>query len=840
MKASIKPGLTTVFALFFIAVAVVGWQAVEGMRDLNRAFHKIYTQQIPPLKTVAEVISDLAGWNRTVMDRLLEGSGTLWTGDVRDPAVQARSRATRGLERLAGMQGLSGRERELVQELRNGSALAGRIQERLWERIEAEDQKAAYRVFREEFTPLLNGMETKLDGVFRIRNKRLLKAWISSEESCRRGIRRICWVFASFFVFMLVLLVWMTWNIGNRRRMVSALQESEEKYRSLIENNSEIIYSIDNKGLVTYVSPSVESFLGYKPSEVMNRNFREFVAGPDVPRLLEHFQTTRSSIPVVETRLLNRSGEVRWMRHSSRRILQGSRMVGVYGVLTDITDLKRAEKALRTSEQEKGIILDSMPDRVVHYDRDKRILWANPVAAECWGLPRDSLKDRNCQDLTGGCTKGCDRCPVEKSLKTMRPEEGEVSAPDGKVWMVRCNPVLNDNRDMTGVLEVSRDITEKKKLEEELLKTQKLESIGNLAGGVAHHFNNLLTGIAGNIQLARMDTEPGNKISQLLEKAEDAVFRSKELTSRLIAFSSSEEPVKRMTSIWELLKSTSDFALSGSRARCERDVSEKLWAVEVDETQMTQALGALITNASQAMPEGGVVRICAENIDARPEGVHPVEKGKYVRIRVEDQGTGISRENLTRIFEPFFTTRDRSSGLGLSSAYSIIKGHKGTLTVESDLGQGSIFNVYLPASEKVLPRKKEEPRKIRTFKGKVLIMDDEAMIRRSLGEMLERLGFDVEKADEGNEAVGLYREAKKEGTPFDLIILDLTIPGGMGGREALKRIMEIDPQVRAVVSSGYSRDPVLTRYWEFGFRGAVPKPYRFSDLKDTLEAVLET
>jgi signal transduction histidine kinase/CheY-like chemotaxis protein/preprotein translocase subunit SecG len=717
LNASILSRPVSVFILFFTIVALVSWQGVKGLRDVNNALRKVYTQQIPPLKTVSEVLSSFAGWNRSVMDRLLDVDGRMVIGDTLEYSAQVTSRALRGLVRLGRMQGLTEEERELVREVQQGISLAVRIHQHVLERMDAGNQEEAYRLFRQEFSPLLAGMEVKLEGVFQVRSKRLMTAWTYSEQGFGRGIRRICWTLAFFFVFTFVVLLLMTWKIRDR---------------------------------------------------------------------------------------------------------------------------KQAEDALRASEREKEVILDSMSDRVVQYDREKRILWANHVAAEYWRVPPEALSGHRCEDLEDVCIEGCESCPVERTLKTGNHEEGEVRTPDGKVWMVQCNKILDEKGEMIGVLEVSRDITEKKKFEEELLKTQKLESIGNLAGGVAHHFNNLLTGIVGNIDLAKMDTDPGSRICQRLERAEDAVFRAKDLTSRLVAFSSAEKPVKRMVSIWELLKNTSDFALSGSSARCEQEIQRDLWPVELDEVQMTQALGALISNASQAMEEKGVIRICAENVHARSEVVHPVEKGMYVRIRVEDQGPGILKENLARIFEPFFTTKDRASGLGLYSAHSIIKSHKGTLTVDSDFGRGSVFSVYLPAIQKELAEKKPEPRKEKTLKGKVLVMDDEEMIRKSLGEMLERLGFDVEMAQEGQEAVALYEKAGKMGNPYDVVILDLTIPGGMGGREALERIRKIDPKVRAIVSSGYSRDPVLTRYWEFGFRGAVPKPYRFKDLRDTLEDILET
>jgi nitrogen-specific signal transduction histidine kinase/CheY-like chemotaxis protein len=387
------------------------------------------------------------------------------------------------------------------------------------------------------------------------------------------------------------------------------------------------------------------------------------------------------------------------------------------------------------------------------------------------------------------------------------------------------------------------DVTERKKIEEERQKAAKLDSIGTLAGGIAHDFINLLTGILGNIQLAdgyllqnRADLAKG-----VLAEAEYASQRAKDLTQQLLTFSRGGAPVKKAVLIDKLIKESVTFTLRGSNVKPVFALPDNLWALEADEGQLNQVISNIVINADQAMPNGGIIRISARNIATGARQTLPLPEGKYVEIAIEDHGTGIPRSHFDKLFDPYFTTKHKGSGLGLATTYSIIKNHGGTITFESELGVGTTFHVYLPAAKEKVKKEKEiaaaTPPLPRT-QGRILVMDDENVVRMVLDRMLTGAGYEVELTKEGTEAVQKYAEAKESGKPFDAVILDLTVPGGMGGKQAMAELLEIDPGVNAIVSSGYANDPVMAEFKNYGFRGVVVKPYDAQQMQKTLHGIL--
>ncbi|MGC8839485.1 MAG: CHASE4 domain-containing protein [Anaerolineae bacterium] len=382
-----------------------------------------------------------------------------------------------------------------------------------------------------------------------------------------------------------------------------------------------------------------------------------------------------------------------------------------------------------------------------------------------------------------------------------------------------------------------RDITERRRLEEEQQRVRQLESIGVLAGGIAHDFNNLLTGILGNVSLAKLYVAQQEEVREVLEKAERACFRARDLTQQLLTFARGGAPVRRLTSLVDLVRESAEFVLRGSSVRAEFAIPPDLWAVEADEGQLSQVVQNLVLNARQAMPQGGVVRVACANVVLDSPSPLPLPAGRYVRISVQDTGIGNPQEHLPRIFDPYFTTKQEGHGLGLATAFSIVRRHGGHITVESELGKGSRFDVYLPASEKPAPRR-EDTREPLRGQGRVLVMDDGEMVRGALRAMLESLGYEVALARDGAEALEQYRAARDAGRPFHAVVLDLTVPGGMGGKEAAQELLRLDPEARLIVSSGYSNDPVLSEHTRYGFRGVLPKPFRLDDLARVLREVL--
>ncbi|HTP66071.1 MAG TPA: ATP-binding protein [Geobacteraceae bacterium] len=371
---------------------------------------------------------------------------------------------------------------------------------------------------------------------------------------------------------------------------------------------------------------------------------------------------------------------------------------------------------------------------------------------------------------------------------------------------------------------------EKQRIEEELFRTRHLESLGILAGGIAHDFNNLLTAILGNTSLAKMLTDPGNKVYARLEEVEKASFRARDLTQQLLTFSKGGAPIKKVTSIADVICDSTRFALRGSRSRYRFGIMEGLWPVEADEGQISQVISNIAINADQAMPGGGEVTVTVENMALGRGQIVSLQPGRYIRITLTDNSTGIAAEHLPKIFTPYFSTKPKGSGLGLATSYSIINKHGGAIMVDSRVGAGTAFHIYLPASAKDIPKKEEAIGAALTGSGRVLIMDDEESVLDTAGEILVHAGYRVEHAKDGAEAIDLYVKAGESGEPFAAVILDLTIPGGMGGKETVRKLLKIAPEAKAIVSSGYAQGPTMADFREHGFKGMIAKPYEAEKL----------
>ncbi|MHB0874994.1 MAG: response regulator [Anaerolineae bacterium] len=396
-------------------------------------------------------------------------------------------------------------------------------------------------------------------------------------------------------------------------------------------------------------------------------------------------------------------------------------------------------------------------------------------------------------------------------------------------------PMKDARSQVTGAVLVFRDVTVQRKLESELLTANKLESLGLLAGGIAHDFNNLLTGIMGNIAVAKLEVPRDSEIAEVLEEAELASVRAKALTQRLLTFAKGGSPIKKRIRLPQLLRESCETALRGNAPRCQFDVPGSLWPVEVDAGQVAQVMQNLIVNAHEAMPRGGTVTVSAGNVQIGPSDALPLPAGMYVKVTVADEGVGIPGDIIGRVFDPYFTTKTNGHGIGLAVCYSVVAQHGGHIMVESEPGAGSRFHVYLPAASSETPTETVEAAQ---SLGRVLVMDDDEMVLTISRRMLLKLGYRAETATSGAEAVALYRQALEAGDPFDAVILDLVVPNGMGGVDTLARLQDLDPEVAAIVSSGYSNDPAMAHFRRYGFAAMVDKPYRFEDLEAALRAAV--
>ncbi|GFO58431.1 hypothetical protein GMST_07560 [Geomonas silvestris] len=504
-------------------------------------------------------------------------------------------------------------------------------------------------------------------------------------------------------------------------------------------------------------------------------------------------------------------------------------------IVRDISERKRLERALQDGNELFRTLCDSAPIGIFRCDAQWNNIYCNARWEEITGMfaiqgagngwltaihPEDReelLRVRN-----EAAAKGQGYWHEHRKLTS----QGKV------VWVrVLVNPIKDPQGGIVGYVGTVEDITELRQARQEILKSQKLESIGVLAGGIAHDFNNILTAVLGNISLAGFQLDDPQKVAQRLEEAESAAARARDLTQQLLTFARGGEPVKKMIELPGLLKEAVAFALHGSLAGCQLQLAEDLWPLEAAEGQLVQVVHNLVLNAVQAMPEGGMVTVAAEN--HRTPGGDP-----FVQISVSDTGIGISDQHLERIFDPYFTTKKQGSGLGLASCYSIIKRHLGTITAQSLLGKGSTFRVLLPASREVVVPAGSSVAEVSGGASRVLVMDDEEIVRTLAKAILEQLGYRAECVENGTQAAELYRRERESGEPFSAVILDLTVPGGVGGKEAIKMLRSYDPQVKAIVCSGYSTDPVMANFREHGFNAVLAKPYRPHDLSRVLREVL--
>ena len=504
------------------------------------------------------------------------------------------------------------------------------------------------------------------------------------------------------------------------------------------------------------------------------------------------------------------------------------------------------EQELAAEKEHLSVILASIADGVIAVNEQQQILFMNPAAEKITGWRADQVKDKTLadiftlvdengnQDRSLYGTENDDR-ETEENRRVMVARDARLRTRAGDIRLVSHTsaPILR-GKTIQGTVIVFRDITEKVALENEISKVQKLESLGVLAGGLAHDFNNLLTAIMGSISLAILTVDSETKTMKYLQNANSAALRAQAVTQQLLAFAKGGSPIKEIASIEEVIRETAAFSLRGSNCKCRFVFSQKLQHAEIDKGQISQVINNLIINATQAMPDGGTITISGENIALTDNYPAPLDPGDYLKITIRDQGSGVPEAIREKIFDPFFTTKKLGSGLGLASSYTIIKNHGGYIQLSETSSQGSSFTIYLPASKRKPAL--QENLTISTFKGsgRILLLDDEELICETISQILENLGYEVDTVNDGEAALSKYRHSLEQNRPYDLLIFDLTIPGGMGGIETMKKILELNPQARAIVSSGYSNDPVMANFADYGFIDRIAKPYTISKLSEVL------
>jgi len=525
------------------------------------------------------------------------------------------------------------------------------------------------------------------------------------------------------------------------------------------------------------------------------------------------------------------------------------KLLGVVESFQDISKRKLAERALAEEREQLAVTLRSIGDGVITTDLEGNVVLINRVT----------------EQLTGWSQQEAIGQPVEQVFNIINEESGEpckspvaevlasgvgveqatnttLIAKDTSRFSVEDSsaPIFSRDSIIVGAVLVFRDVTEKRRAKEELFKVEKLKSVGILAGGIAHDFNNILAAILGNIEMAGMLVGPDAEVAPLLAMAKKASLRAKDLTQQLLTFSKGGNPIKQTTSIANTIQDATNFILHGSVVSCDFTLPEDLWLVDIDPGQIAQVVQNLVINAKAVMPDGGRIRISGENVPVdssdRPTWL---DGDAYIKICVQDEGSGIAEKDLEKIFDPYFTTKKEGSGLGLAITHSIIMNHRGYLDVASLPGVGTTFIIYLPVSEQ--KRVQGQEQQISCSKSKavtVIIMDDEKPVREIALLMLKKLGHEALEAEDGEQLIETYRRRQISGKPIDIILMDLTVPGAMGGKEAMQEILALDPDARAIVSSGYSNDPVMADYKGYGFKAAVTKPFLLEELRYAIADVM--
>ncbi len=655
------------------------------------------------------------------------------------------------------------------------------------------------------------------------------------------------------------------WNLAGVVTDVTKRREAEEARRTTEGQLGQILRGAECLIWQAEVTGDVDTGLKWRmfiPPSVLYRKIfgQNFVPKPDklwseslVPEWDQITKTLRRALregrPDYEQEYHVVSNGNTFMVHENVSISHvGPGNWNLVGVIVDITARREAELALAAEKERLAVTLGSMSEGVITMDALGRVLFMNRASADLtqWNaleaVGRDVREVCALRSAAGGAETPLPVKEVlEGGLPSDLPAQTVLKGRSDRIRLVegRLVPVADALSRRIGAVLVFRDITERHRMEETLQNAAKMESVGILAGGIAHDFNNILTAILSNLSLLQLDLAGAPSQMVLVDEAVGATKRAAELTLQLLTFAKGGDPVRTAVHLNEVVKEAATFSQRGSGVLTEFAMPDDLWAADVDKAQISQVIQNLVINATQAMPSGGMLRVSASNERVAP-GAHPVlSGGDYVKIAVADTGEGIAAEHLPKIFDPYFTTKLQGHGLGLATVFSIIRRHQGHIEVQSVVGRGTTFTFWLPAAKVAQPR----PAAPKAFdgqgsKGRVLFMDDEEPILRMAERLMKRMGYEVDAVLDGKAAVDHYQKAMKEGRPFSVVVMDLTIPGGMGGKEAISVLRGIDPKVKAIVSSGYSSDLAMSDFRKHGFRGMVAKPYDISELAAVIRNVI--
>ena len=657
------------------------------------------------------------------------------------------------------------------------------------------------------------------------------------------------------------------WNLVGVGIDISSRHKAEEAHRIAEGHLRQIIAQVDCvlwHGHVEFDEKGPASWsISALPSKLCEKLFGPAGSGlrsidwdpkrvPDLPEMNARAeQALRNGEPGFEHAFRYvTDGRLAWLHEQISIEHSAPGRAQVVGVIMDITAQRMVETALASEKERLAVTLRAMEEAVITLNKDGIILFMNKAAENLCKLGADVSVGRRLAEVFSFVE-------VKSGLPVASPSDGvlenglsaEIPVGTGlrgsaeTVYGIEgcCVPLRDPQSSVIGAVLVLRDVTERQRLEMQLQRASKLEAVGILAGGIAHDFNNILTAIMGNLDLSMLEAKGSKPLEEYLREAHSASARARDLTQQLLTFSKGGDPVRSAVNLAGIIEEVSRFALRGSKVRCETSLTKDLWLADADKGQLSQIVQNIVINAAQAMPEGGYVRISASNEIVEHDSHLPLTPGDYIKLSLADTGMGISKENLAKIFDPYFTTKQNGSGLGLATVYSIVRKHRGCIDVESEPGLGTTFRIRIPALRAPnSTHEKVSAPALRKLQGSVLVMDDEAPIRRLVDRLLNRMGLQVELAKDGTEAVQKYKEAWQAHRAFDLVIMDLTVPGNMGGCEALEHMRTINPAVKAIVASGYSSDPIMANFKTFGFCAMVAKPYEAGEFAKVVQRVMES
>ncbi|VBB41712.1 putative Histidine kinase [uncultured Desulfatiglans sp.] len=648
-------------------------------------------------------------------------------------------------------------------------------------------------------------------------------------------------------------------KIAEQQHSLAALEANEQKFRNIFEGVSDLLFFHDLDGRISDVNPAWKKVCGYDRHQLCGMNIQAFMPKDVAPKFTEYLASVKQKGAAVGLfRIKDKAGLEHILEYKTSLARDAAEVpIGMKGSARDITDELAAKAALKESERRLSALLDAITETAVLFDCNGILLAANDVACRRVGRPLQELKGKRISDFFSPEVAARRWNTAKKVIETGSPVREEDQR-GGRIFDSHWFPIPGADGSVKQIAVFATDITDARHAENERIRGEKLESLRMMAAGIAHDFNNLLTGVLGFLELASMSGGGGSNLSEHLDRAKVNCLRAVQLTQRFLNLSKDAAPRKQRGALEPIIRDYSSLVLAGSQALCRIDVDQDLWPVAFDEVQIADVLTAVLTNAKEAMSGGGTIEIAVRNTPLGPKRApasHYDPHAPYVAIQIRDEGVGIPPEHLPKLFDPYFSTKSRGTqkgmGLGLATSYAVIRNHGGFIDVQSVVGLGTTVAIYLPAAVETpqeaaphiqSPRVAEEalPREpaATSGQGRILVMDDEEMILDVLEQMLTLAGYQPVTAGNGEEALLLFKQARTDGEPFDAVLLDLTVRGGMGGKETLEALLKIDPGIKAIVSSGYVEDPVVKHYQDFGFSAAAAKPYDLKNLERTLADIL--